>query len=839
MAPTAKNSGGSDREGGGQDGPSLVERLRSPLIRRIMTLMVLSIGMALLLVEYVRVPTSSYAFGEVADRDIRATQPFNYTDWEESLERERRAEESVLPVYDYNATSASRLQERTHRAFETARNRYTDALLVARMEGREAVGEKVLNEIARDFLSELELSLSPTELQSIVDARWPERIDQLTSELIGWGMQGYIVADQALLPAGSPPLSVVRIFPDYQDEIRLDDYDQIKVPADVRQLLSLYVIEQTALNEPPHVRRLALTLARAAVRPNFSYNQLLTEDRRRDKRDKAAEVIIQVQRGTAIIREGDVLTRQQVEMLNALQENQAGYGLFGVLMALVSFCGLLFVTLYNFGAEFIKKFSTRPEDIEAIAFLALLTALLARLFVVASVPLAGFVGLGIAPNSLWYAVPFAGGAMLVRILVNSETALIWVLATSAMLGLMMDQQVLLTLFFVISGVTAVSGIAHTRERVNVLRAGVMTGAISAAAALLIQLVQVHLGDTTILTEGASQPVWDVGFAFAGGILSAFLVLGLVPIFELFGFVTDFKLLELANLNHPLLRQLMLRAPGTYHHSMTVASLSEAAAESIGAHALRTRVACYFHDIGKALQPQFFIENQRGGPNPHDRLKPHQSARVIINHVVDGAAIGEQHKLPQAVLDAILMHHGTSIIKYFYVKALEQAGPDQDINEADFRYPGKRPNTREAGIIFLADRVEAACRTIKEPTAYNFRAMIQKLVNDAVTDGQLEECPLTLKELYTIIDAFTNTLLGIHHHRIEYPLLPKRVRRPAHEASSPIITLEMTNPLAGEFAKKVDGRESKAPPDKTSSPQDGVGAPAGPALPAEGDKPDAG
>ncbi len=836
MAPTVKSSPGRSPERDDQ-GLSLLDHVRGPLARRIIALIVLSVGMSLLIVEYVRVPTTSYAVGEVAERDIRATQSFTYTDWEESLERERRAEESVLPVYDYDATSASRLQERVLRAFESARNRYTDALLAARADGREEVAEAILNEITRDFHSELELSLSPDVLQNITEARWAGRLGSISAELIGWGMQGYIVADQALLPAGSPSLSVVRIFQDSRDEIRLDDYDQIKVPARVREMMGVYVINQI-VDVPGEQRHAALSIAEAAVRPNFSYNQLLTEDRRRDKRDKTAAVIIQVERGTAIIREGDVLSRQQVEMLHALQESQTGYGIVGVILALVAFCGLLFGTLYNFGAEFIKKFSTRPEDIEAIAFLALLTALIARLFVAASVPMASVVGMGIAPSSLWYAVPFAGGAMLVRILVNSETALIWVLATGAMLGLMMDQQVLLTLFFVISGVTAASGIAHTRERVNVLRAGVVTGAVSAGAVLLIQLIQVHLSDTPALTESA-QPIWDVAFAFASGILSSFLVLGLVPVFELFGFVTDFKLLELANLNHPLLRQLMLRAPGTYHHSMTVASLSEAAAESIGAHALRTRVACYFHDIGKALQPQFFIENQRGGPNPHDRLKPHQSARVIINHVVDGAAIGEQHKLPQSVLDAILMHHGTSIIKYFYVKALEQAGPEEVIDEADFRYPGKRPNTREAGIIFLADRVEAACRTIKEPTAHNFRSMIQKLVNDAVTDGQLEECPLTLKELYTIIDAFTNTLLGIHHHRIEYPLLPT-AGRPAREAaasSSPIITLEMANPLAGEHARRADGESEEESSADDASTDDEIAPGIAPA--SEGDKPDAG
>ena len=444
------------------------------------------------------------------------------------------------------------------------------------------------------------------------------------------------------------------------------------------------------------------------------------------------------------------------------------------------------------------------------AFLSLLTLLIARLLVEASGPLASTLGMGAAPSALWFAVPFAGSAMLVRILINAETALLWVLGTSTVVGLMMDQQVLFALFFAISGVTAAASTAHTRERAQVLRAGVLTGLINAAAALLISLVQVYLGDTPALTETSSQPLWDVGAAFTGGILSAFLVLGLVPVFEMIGFVTDFKLLELANLNHPLLRQLMLRAPGTYHHSMTVASLSEAAAEAINANALQTRVACYFHDIGKALQPQFFIENQRGGPNPHDRLKPHQSARVIVNHVVDGAAIAEQHQLPQCVLDGILMHHGTSLIKYFYVRALEQAAEGETVDENDFRYPGKRPTTREAGIIFLADRVEAACRSIKNPSAQNFRTMIQKLVNDAITDGQLEECPLTVKELYTIVAVFTTTLQGIHHHRIEYPLLPARDTggsqgdRAASEASSgAIITLEMDNPLAAEQAREHD------------------------------------
>ncbi|MEE2750410.1 MAG: HDIG domain-containing metalloprotein, partial [Myxococcota bacterium] len=225
------------------------------------------------------------------------------------------------------------------------------------------------------------------------------------------------------------------------------------------------------------------------------------------------------------------------------------------------------------------------------------------------------------------------------------------------------------------------------------------------------------------------------------------------------------LMELANLNHPLLRNLLLRAPGSYHHSVMVGSLSEAAAEAIGCNALLARVAAYFHDIGKAVTPQYFVENYRGTANAHERLSPKQSARIIIDHVRNGGAIAKRYKLPQPIIDNIYMHHGTGLLYYFYRKA-QETRPDVDIEE--FRYPGPRPNTREAGIIHLADKVEAACRSIREPTPERIAAMIQKIVNSTLADGQLEECPLTLQDLYIIAETFQESILAIHHQRIEYP-----------------------------------------------------------------------
>jgi hypothetical protein len=220
----------------------------------------------------------------------------------------------------------------------------------------------------------------------------------------------------------------------------------------------------------------------------------------------------------------------------------------------------------------------------------------------------------------------------------------------------------------------------------------------------------------------------------------------------------------------------------------------------------TRVSCYFHDIGKAVKPSYFIENLRDAPNPHDRLAPHQSARIIINHVLDGQALAKQYKLPKPIVDAIMMHHGTGVIQYFYAKAVEEAEEGMKVDVDDFRYPGELPSTREAGIIFLADRVEAACRTLKDPTRESIRAMIEKLVNGAVTDSQLVQCPLTISELYTVIDTFTETLLGIYHHRIEYPGMPVLPPKGDTVSKSSIITLD----VAGNTGSNEDSEVALSP-----------------------------
>lgn len=774
---------------------ALGERLASGPTRRLLALLMLAIGTALLVIDYVRVPTRDFLAGEVSDRDVRATTSFKYVDWASTLEQQRRAEASVSPVYDFDATLASRLQARLSTAFEQARRRHHEAVLGARASGRAELSEEEQSALARDFLRDIELPVSEEDIQRVVASRFDARIEAQTVDFVGVALQRYIVADRSLLPADGRTVSVVRILPSSRDEGLVEDLATVRTAEEARQALNLYALERGGSNgEEAELARTALGVARAAIRPNFSYNQLITEERRRQAREAQGVQEVFIQQGKSLVREGDVLTTQQVDMIRALQATRSGPGMLGVLLALVSLCALVYGVLYLYGSSQMERFSTRVRDIEAMTLVGLLMLLLSRVLVQMAEPLATAMGNGMAPSSLWYMAPVAGGAMVVRILVNSETALIFAVAMAAAAGMMMDQQVLLSLYFLLSALVGASAAVQSTERAGILRAGLLTGLVNGGAALLINLVQVHLGHTPTAVPASSQPLWDVGFAFLGGLLSGGMVLVLVPLFELGGFLTDYKLIELANLNHPLLRQLMMRAPGTYHHSVMMGSLCEQAATAIGANTLMVRVSCYFHDIGKAMQPQFFIENQGGGPNPHDRLHPRQSARAILSHVVDGQAVARQYKLPGPVVDGISMHHGTGLIQYFYVKALEAAGPDEPVDEREFRYPGPIPDTREAGIMLLADRCEAACRTLKEPTGTNIRALVQRLVNDAVTDGQLENCPLTVQELYRIVDSFTTTLLGIYHHRVEYPGMPSRAAPSPATDSASIITLDIQSPL---------------------------------------------
>jgi hypothetical protein len=274
-----------------------------------------------------------------------------------------------------------------------------------------------------------------------------------------------------------------------------------------------------------------------------------------------------------------------------------------------------------------------------------------------------------------------------------------------------------------------------------------------------------------------EVLFSLSFAVGSGIIATVLVIGLLPFFEVtFGILSPLKLVELSNPNHPLLRKLLTETPGTYHHSVMVGNLSEAAAEAIGADGLLCRVGSYYHDIGKTRRPSYFIENQGNIENPHDFIEPSLSKSIIVAHAKDGAEMLREHKLPKQLCDIAEQHHGTTLLKYFYHKALKQAEEQQtgeEIREEDYRYPGPKAQTKEAAIVGIADSVEAAVRSLRNPTIEQIGSIVDKIIKDRLEDNQFNECDLTMKELDTIGRALKETLLGIFHSRIEYPDIPKK------------------------------------------------------------------
>jgi putative nucleotidyltransferase with HDIG domain len=277
-------------------------------------------------------------------------------------------------------------------------------------------------------------------------------------------------------------------------------------------------------------------------------------------------------------------------------------------------------------------------------------------------------------------------------------------------------------------------------------------------------------------------LWTTPAGLLSGLLSSFLTMMLVPLLEsAFNATTDVKLLELSNLNHPLLKEMIVKAPGTYHHSLVVGSMVEAAAEEIGANPLLAKVMSYYHDIGKIEHAGYFIENQRAGHNPHDHLSPNMSKTVLVSHVKDGVELGLRHKLGKPIIDGIVQHHGTTLIAFFYNRALEAQNEAIDsVREADFRYPGPKPQFREAALIMLADSIEAASRSLDEPTPVRLQNIVRNIIQRKFMDGQLDECNLTLRDLSVIETSFIRVLLGIYHQRIDYP---RRAGGGASEAES--------------------------------------------------------
>lgn len=487
----------------------------------------------------------------------------------------------------------------------------------------------------------------------------------------------------------------------------------------------------------------------AVVKPNMVIDENATEAARQTARDGVAPVIYK--QGQNIVREGERVSSYQVAMLSALgllDTTSIDLNVYGGAALIVIMTVLLMVLLLHM----LDPGSLR--DVRSMLVIMLVMNIC--------------VGLGVISIKLInvYLVPVALGAMLITGLLGARTGLTAGIALSVILASLAagsntaydTEMVHLLLTGVVGSVVAVRFLAGKPQRVRTVICGVLVAAVN-----LVLLLALGLMTSSDLNDALDSAIWSM----AGGVIGGLIAVGFQPVFEAaFNLATPSKLLELANPNQPLLRRLLLEAPGTYHHAIIVANLSEAAAERIGANPLLARTGAYFHDIGKLKRPLYFKENQRG-ENPHDHTDAYVSAAIVTAHTSDGLALAQKHHLPPEIQRIIAEHHGDTPVMYFYHKALQQAdGKPVDIK--DFRYNGSRPSTKESAIVMLADTIEAAVRSMPDPTPQAIQRFIERLVRGKIEDGQLSNSPLSLLDIDGICEAFSAVLSGVFHERIEYP-----------------------------------------------------------------------
>jgi len=507
---------------------------------------------------------------------------------------------------------------------------------------------------------------------------------------------------------------------------------------------------------------LATEIVSYYLRPNKFLDIEKTQRLQEAARETVPPIMVTIKERENIIGVGEIVTEEHIAKLEALGLSRSILPVSSILGSALLIALLMCVVLFYL-------YQQNRDIYNHAGYLYLMGIIVLGVLGVSK----ALIAINITPwpefgTLLAYVAPVATAGMLIAILLDSRLAVMVVAVISFLLGLMTGGQIRFAVVAFIGGFTGVYGVSKLSQRGDMARAGFYTGAANVAAIFAMGLV----GDTPIGLLITSSLILGT----VNGILSSILTNGAIPYLEsAFGITSSVRLLELSNPSNPLLRRLQIEAPGTYHHSLLVGNLAEAAADAVGGDTLLVRVAAYYHDIGKMKRPVFFIENQMGGENPHDKIAATLSTLILTSHVKDGVELAREHKLPQGIIEIIEQHHGHSMCSFFYQKALEN-NKNESVNEDDFRYEGPKPQTKEAAIVMLADAVEAATRSMQNRTPGRMEGMVHRIIKDKLMDGQLAECDLTMRDLSIIAGAFIRVLSGIFHNRIEYPDMAKEIER---------------------------------------------------------------
>ncbi len=484
------------------------------------------------------------------------------------------------------------------------------------------------------------------------------------------------------------------------------------------------------------------------VKPNLVVNQDETNSAKRDAISAVTSIYITESRskGEIVVRRGQRIAKEHIAQIDVVSTMSTASDNFSQFWGMVTLICLLIFILYIYMKKFEYCIFSQDKLLLLMSLLIVFVALSARLIVSSPLPS--------------YFIPVAVVSMLITLLINGRVAAIVVIVAAVIVTLIAGIKFSIFVVSMVGGIFAICTIFNARSRSHIIRSGLYVGVINFVVISAIGIIS-NFEPNIFLKQG----LWGI----ANGIVSAAIVMIFLPVLEyLFKLTTDIKLLELADLNHPLLRDMVTKAPGTYHHSIIVGNLAETAANAIGANSLLCRISSYYHDIGKIEKGEYFAENKKELKDMHKGLSPSMSSLVITNHVKDGVELAEKYKLGNSIKDIIQQHHGASVVTYFYHQALEKKRQDESISKEAFRYAGPKPQTKESAIVMLADSVEAASRVLQNPIPQHFKELVRKIVNNKFIDRQLDECNLTLRDIDKIAESFVRVLTATYHSRIEYP-----------------------------------------------------------------------
>lgn len=653
---------------------------------------------------------TNYEIGNVSRESIYSPRAVSYVDPVATEEARQRAADSVPITYQEDTSVPSEVSDSVARFFGEVRQ----------IKSSEAPTEEKISQVsgaAPFFLTEdLARLLVSFEDEEVDEAH--RYVTENIEELYG----SVAVADDSIEEV---PAAVIRL-------------------SEARNRLS----EAAGLDASGELRRVTDLLSRGFIEPDYVVDREATETARERAAAQVGPVTGVVQQGERIVARGEVIDQVDLAKLEAL--GLAGSSnpwtvFLGVGIVIATEMWILWYFLERFGQRVLK---TNPVSrvLLACLLLVLFTAL-ARLFMVFSF------------NP--YLIPLAGFSILGTILIGPRLMFLLVVITSVNVGIIGGDDFFLAAALLLSSGFAIYTVLKVGPRTELLRAGLLIAVVMAVVMFAVALMG---------GGGLRSALWQGALGFGNGLLSLMLAMVLLPLLEnAFNILTPMKLLELSDPGNPLLQKLLRGAPGTFAHSMQVGNLAENAAERIGANALLARVGAYYHDIGKLEHPSYYIENQISRMNPHSTLSPSLSARVIKRHVKDGIEIGHAWNLPRELLDMIVEHHGTTRIEYFYRKALQDAlANGGSVGETDFRYPGPRPKSKEAGILMIADSVEATVKSVEKPTPKRVEDIVDTTIQQKLEDGQFDKCELTMQEIHATGEAILEALIGILGPRIKYP-----------------------------------------------------------------------